>query len=105
MRGRAPWSTVLLSPLYALALTVIAGIVFGVMSFLLHYLGMASGGLLHKILGVATHSARSTGSRTPWRACANSAAGAFSDFSPSPRSRALTGRAPRIRSSRIAGTR
>ncbi len=29
VRGRAPWSTLLLSPLYALALTVIAGIVFG----------------------------------------------------------------------------
>jgi type IV secretory pathway TraG/TraD family ATPase VirD4 len=54
VRARAPWSTVLLSPLHALGVTVIAGIVFGVLSFLLHYLGMASGGLLHKILGVAT---------------------------------------------------
>jgi hypothetical protein len=57
-RARAfSWSKLLELPFLALVMTVVAGIVFAVMSFLLHYLGMASGGPLQFVLGVATFAA------------------------------------------------
>src|SRR5258708_21485667 len=54
VRARAPWSTLVLWPLHALAVALIAGVVFAIMSLLLYWLGMAGGGLLQIILGAVT---------------------------------------------------
>jgi type IV secretory pathway TraG/TraD family ATPase VirD4 len=53
VRGRAPASEFLGSPLVALPLTVIAGLITALTSWPLHRLGMPSDGLLQWILGAA----------------------------------------------------
>ena len=57
VRHRASWWRVLLSPWQALVLTVIGMVVVAVVGELLHYLGMAKGGLLETTLIAATFAA------------------------------------------------
>src|SRR5258708_39383202 len=54
VRARAPWSTLVPGPLHALAVALIAGGVFAIMSLLLYWLGMAGGGLLQIMLVAVT---------------------------------------------------